>query len=183
MLTAPSPIPGTAVADFVIFPPRWVVAQHTFRPPYYHRNVMSEFMGLIRGVYDAKADGFLPGGASLHSCMTPHGPDTKTFEGATAVEAEQIAHLPKDTLAFMFETYYTPRLTCQAMGAPNIDRNYYQCWVGLKSHFDPSWTPSKAAAAAQSATAGSKVPAGSAVEEAAVLEQQQQSQQRQPNGK
>ncbi|KAL4422217.1 hypothetical protein ABPG77_009692 [Micractinium sp. CCAP 211/92] len=145
VLTAPSAVPGTAVADFVIFPPRWTVAQHTFRPPYYHRNMMSEFMGLIRGVYDAKADGFLPGGASLHSCMTPHGPDTKTFEGATAPEAEQIGHLPRDTLAFMFETYYTPRLTPHAVGAPNIDRNYYQCWLGLKSHFDPEWTPEKAA--------------------------------------
>ncbi|GAB2284443.1 hypothetical protein Dimus_018896 [Dionaea muscipula] len=80
VLTAPTDKPGVALLDFVIFPPRWLVAEHTFRPPYYHRNCMSEFMGLIHGGYEAKADGFLPGGASLHSCMTPHGPDTKTFE-------------------------------------------------------------------------------------------------------
>eukprot|EP00899_Mesostigma_viride_P010042 jgi/Mesvir1/19039/Mv12802-RA.1 len=83
VLTCPSARPGTALADFVVFPPRWTVAEHTFRPPYYHRNTMSEFMGLIRGVYEGKADGFQPGGASLHSCYTPHGPDTATFEVRT----------------------------------------------------------------------------------------------------
>jgi len=136
VLTCPSPIPGTAVADFVIFPPRWTVAQHTFRPPYYHRNTMSEFMGLVRGVYDAKADGFLPGGASLHSCMTPHGPDTSTFECAVGEENEDPAHIPSDSLAFMFETCMVPRLTACAMGAPNIDRDYYCCWLGLRNRFE-----------------------------------------------
>jgi homogentisate 1,2-dioxygenase len=160
VLTAPSAVPGTAVADFVIFPPRWTVAEHTFRPPYYHRNLMSEFMGLVRGQYDAKADGFLPGGASMHLCMTPHGPDTKTFESATAPEAEQIGHLPKDTLAFMFETHYTPRITAHAVAASNIDRNYYQCWLGLKSHFDPTWTPEKAAAAPAGGKPAAVLPAG-----------------------
>lgn len=135
VLTCPSAVPGTALADFVIFPPRWTVAQHTFRPPYYHRNTMSEFMGLVRGVYDAKAEGFLPGGASLHLCMTPHGPDTSTFEKAIGIENESPRHLPKDTLAFMFETSLVPRLTPYALGAPNIDRDYYQCWIGLRSHF------------------------------------------------
>ncbi|KAL6535956.1 hypothetical protein OROHE_012800 [Orobanche hederae] len=85
VLTAPTDRPGVALLDFVIFPPKWLVAEHTFRPPYYHRNCMSEFMGLIHGGYEAKADGFLPGGASLHSCMTPHGPDTKTYEQLSAV--------------------------------------------------------------------------------------------------
>lgn len=144
VLTCPSTVPGTAVADFVIFPPRWVVAQRTFRPPYYHRNYMSEFMGLIRGKYDAKADGFLPGGASLHSCMTPHGPDTKTYEQAVLPGNEDPSHLPSDTLAFMFETNLVPRVTAHALAAPNIDREYYLCWLGLKSHFDPGWA-SKAA--------------------------------------
>ncbi|XP_048235342.1 homogentisate 1,2-dioxygenase isoform X2 [Ricinus communis] len=82
VLTASTDKPGVALLDFVIFPPRWLVAEHTFRPPYYHRNCMSEFMGLIYGGYEAKADGFVPGGASLHSCMTPHGPDTKTYESS-----------------------------------------------------------------------------------------------------
>jgi hypothetical protein len=187
------------VADFVIFPPRWTVAQHTFRPPYYHRNTMNEFMGLITGMYEAKRDGFLPGGsvtagvhaflcacactrvrvcvgvqappkskaargnsvghgksvealcagpvpgrvtsrpslwtvasrsrraggASLHLCMTPHGPDTTTYEAAVSSEAEQPAHLGRDTLAFMFETSMTPRVTPAALGATNIDR-----WAG-----------------------------------------------------
>lgn len=137
VLTCPSSIPGVAVADFVVFPPRWTVSERTFRPPYYHRNTMSEFMGLIRGKYDAKADGFLPGGASLHICMTPHGPDTETFEKAVRPENETPQHLPRDTLAFMFETSAIPRLTPNALSAPNVDKGYYECWLGLKSHFDP----------------------------------------------
>jgi homogentisate 1,2-dioxygenase len=76
-------LPGTANVDFVIFPPRWMVAEHTFRPPWFHRNMMNEFMGLILGQYDAKAEGFLPGGASLHNCMSGHGPDAETFERAS----------------------------------------------------------------------------------------------------
>ena len=203
MLTAKSDTPGVAVADFVIFPPRMAVAANTFRPPYYHRNVMSEFMGLISGMYEAKRDGFLPGedggiwgglllerggrsgmrggvgggrglqtrghavrvlsaalfktapsrcskantnktnrnkgGASLHLCMTPHGPDTATFEAAVAPEAEAPAHLGRDALAFMFETAMTPRVTPAALGATSIDRDYYKCWVGLRSHFDRDW--------------------------------------------
>lgn len=136
VLTCPSAVPGAALADFVIFPPRWTVAEHTFRPPYYHRNVMNEFMGLIRGVYEAKKDGFAPGGASLHLCMTPHGPDTATYEDN--IDEEKTAgpqQLPQDTLAFMFEVNATPRVTAAAMSAPNMDRDYYRCWEGLKSHF------------------------------------------------
>jgi homogentisate 1,2-dioxygenase len=103
---------------------------------------MSEFMGLIRGRYEAKqADGFSPGGASLHSCMTPHGPDAATFERAVGPDNEAPSHLPSDSLAFMFEFSMVPRLTTGALGAPSIDRNYYQCWEGLKSHFDPNWRP------------------------------------------
>lgn len=83
MLTAPSVHPGVAIADFVIFPPRWGVADHTFRPPYYHRNCMSEYMGLIKGSYEAKEGGFQPGGGSLHSMFTPHGPDATCFEKAS----------------------------------------------------------------------------------------------------
>ena len=88
VLTAPSDVPGTATIDFVIFPPRWLVGENTFRPPWYHRNVMTEFMGLLHGVYDAKAEGFLPGGASLHNCMTAHGPDADTWERASARRAQ-----------------------------------------------------------------------------------------------
>jgi homogentisate 1,2-dioxygenase len=102
---------------------------------------MTEFMGLIRGRYDAKADGFLPGGASLHSCMTPHGPDTATFENAVRPDNEAPSMLASDSLAFMFEFSMVPRLTPAALGAPTIDRNYYQCWLGLRSHFDPGWAP------------------------------------------
>ncbi len=79
-----------AACDFVIFPPRWAVGEHTFRPPYYHRNCMSEYMGLIRGVYEAKQEGFVPGGGSLHSCMTPHGPDVDTFEKSTVAELKPV---------------------------------------------------------------------------------------------
>ncbi|KAG2501039.1 hypothetical protein HYH03_000858 [Edaphochlamys debaryana] len=141
VLTVPPLAPGgPPVADFVIFPPRWLVAERTFRPPYYHRNTASEFMGLIRGQYEAKVDGgFLPGGASLHLCMTPHGPDTQTFERASGGSgADAPSHLGHETLAFMFETSAIPRVTPAALGCPNVDRDYYKCWVGLKSHFDPS---------------------------------------------
>ncbi|KAG1652959.1 hypothetical protein FOA52_008495 [Chlamydomonas sp. UWO 241] len=134
VLTAPSPIPGCAVADFVIFPPRVNATKNTFRPPYYHRNIQNEFMGLIKGVYEAKRDGFQPGGASLHLCMTPHGPDTATYEASIKESAEALLKL-EGTLAFMFETHMTPRTTPQALGSPCIDRDYYQCWMGLRKHF------------------------------------------------
>ena len=102
MLTSPTDTPGTANCDFVIFPPRWMVAEHTFRPPFFHRNCMSEFMGLVRGAYDAKADGFVPGGMSLHNCMSAHGPDRATFDKAVAADLQP--QKIDDTLAFMFET-------------------------------------------------------------------------------
>ncbi|KAM3196932.1 hypothetical protein ACQJBY_072556 [Aegilops geniculata] len=138
VLTAPTDKPGVALLDFVIFPPRWLVAENTFRPPYYHRNCMSEFMGLIYGVYEAKADGFLPGGASLHSCMTPHGPDTKTYEATIGRVGGPEANAPtrlSGTLAFMFESALIPRVCRWALESPSRDLDYYQCWIGLKSHF------------------------------------------------
>jgi len=134
VLTCPTTEPGVACADFVIFPPRWSVAEHTFRPPWYHRNCMSEYMGLIRGVYEAKEEGFMPGGASLHSCMTPHGPDTDAFEKATNAPELKPTKLPEDTMAFMFESSYLFHITPWAQNT-NIDKGYYTCWQGLKSHF------------------------------------------------
>ncbi|CAM8891147.1 unnamed protein product [Rhodiola kirilowii] len=136
VLTAPTDKPGVALLDFVIFPPRWLVAEHTFRPPYYHRNCMSEFMGLIHGGYEAKADGFLPGGASLHSCMTPHGPDTKTFEGNIAQCNDSRPQKITNTMAFMFESALIPRICPWALESPFMDHDYYRCWIGLKSHFN-----------------------------------------------
>ncbi|KAI3910088.1 hypothetical protein MKW98_031229 [Papaver atlanticum] len=135
VLTAPTDKPGVALLDFVIFPPRWLVAEHTFRPPYYHRNCMSEFMGLIYGKYEAKADGFLPGGASLHSCMTPHGPDTNTFETTVGHGTDETPSKITETMAFMFESSLIPRVCPWALESPRMDHNYYQCWMGLKSHF------------------------------------------------
>jgi len=133
VLTAPSEIAGTANLDFVIFPPRWMVAEHTFRPPYFHRNIMSEYMGLIFGVYDAKSEGFVPGGASLHNCMSGHGPDAATFEqaGSAALEPRYVA----DTLAFMFETRFVLHPSAAAMEAPQLQRDYWRCWQGLKKNF------------------------------------------------
>ncbi len=133
VLTSPSDTPGTANMDFVIFPPRWVVAEHTFRPPWFHRNVMSEFMGLIHGTYDAKAEGFLPGGASLHNCMSGHGPDAETF--AKARRADLKAHKITDTLAFMFESRFVFRPTKFAMKAKELQADYFECWQGLKNNF------------------------------------------------
>jgi homogentisate 1,2-dioxygenase len=134
VLTSPSDTPGTANLDFVIFPPRWLVAQDTFRPPWFHRNVASEFMGLVHGAYDAKAEGFAPGGASLHNCMSGHGPDAATFEKASTADLSKPEAI-RDTMAFMFETRAVIRPTQQALDAPHRQRDYQQCWAGLKKHF------------------------------------------------
>jgi homogentisate 1,2-dioxygenase len=133
VLTSPSERPGTANADFVIFPPRWLVGENTFRPPWFHRNVMSEFMGLVRGVYDAKAEGFVPGGASLHSCFTSHGPDRETYDVASSAELRP--HKVDDTLAFMFETRFPIVPTVQAMAATNLQTGYDDVWNGIERHF------------------------------------------------
>ena len=133
VLTSPSPVTGTANADFVIFPPRWIVAENTFRPPWYHRNVMSEFMGLVRGAYDGKAAGFLPGGASLHNCMTPHGPDAATF-AAASIAALAPTYLD-DTLAFMFESSLVIEPTPFALGTPERQLDYADCWRTLEKKF------------------------------------------------
>jgi homogentisate 1,2-dioxygenase len=135
VLTSLSDTPGTANMDFVIFPPRWLVAEHTFRPPYFHRNVASEFMGLIEGAYDAKAGGFAPGGASLHNCMSGHGPDAASFEKASAADTGKPDHI-MNTMAFMFETRKVIRPTQQALDAPQLQQDYYQCWQGIAKHFD-----------------------------------------------
>jgi homogentisate 1,2-dioxygenase len=133
VLTAPSDLPGAATIDFVIFPPRWLVGEDTFRPPWFHRNVMTEFMGLLEGVYDAKAEGFLPGGASLHNCMTAHGPDAETW--ARASSAELKPHKVEDTMAFMFESRYAMRLTRYAVESSELQHDYFEGWQGLEKHF------------------------------------------------
>ncbi|HEX6632561.1 MAG TPA: homogentisate 1,2-dioxygenase [Usitatibacter sp.] len=129
VLTSPSETPGTANVDFVIFPPRWVVAERTFRPPWFHRNVMSELMGLVRGTYDAKREGFLPGGVSLHNAMSAHGPDRASH--AAAVSANLEPQFLGDTLAFMFESRYLFEPTAWAMRSPQIDREYDKAWEGF----------------------------------------------------
>jgi homogentisate 1,2-dioxygenase len=129
VLTSPSDTPGTANCDFVIFPPRWLVMEDTFRPPWYHRNVMSEFMGLIYGEYDAKPEGFKPGGASLHNAMVPHGPDRDAFERASSAELKP--QKLDNTLAFMFESRYCLVPTDYAMTSPAFDARYANCWDGL----------------------------------------------------
>jgi homogentisate 1,2-dioxygenase len=133
VLTAPSDLAGAANIDFVIFPPRWLVAEDTFRPPWYHRNVMTEFMGLLHGVYDAKAEGFLPGGASLHNCMSAHGPDAETWRRATA--AALAPHKIEDTMAFMFESRFAMRLTRYAAESAELQHDYFEGWQGLERHF------------------------------------------------
>jgi homogentisate 1,2-dioxygenase len=130
VLTSPSDTPGTANCDFVIFPPRWLVAEHTFRPPYFHRNVMSEFMGLVRGEYDAKAGGFLPGGASLHNCMSAHGPDKASYDQAVAAKLEPVKLA--DTLAFMFETRFVLEPTAAGLTSPTLQSDYDQAWAGFE---------------------------------------------------
>jgi homogentisate 1,2-dioxygenase len=134
VMTAPSGEEGTANVDFVIFPERWSVAEHSFRPPWYHMNIMSEFMGLIYGQYDAKPQGFVPGGMSLHNCMLPHGPDKEAFEKASSVELRP--HKLTNTLAFMFETRYPQHLTKYAASLPSLQPDYADCWQGLDKRFD-----------------------------------------------
>jgi homogentisate 1,2-dioxygenase len=133
VMTAPSGEEGTANVDFVIFPERWSVAEHSFRPPWYHMNIMSEFMGLIYGQYDAKPDGFVPGGISLHNCMLPHGPDATAFEKASSVELKPVKLT--NTLAFMFETRFPQHLTSYAASVETLQTDYIDCWSGLDKKF------------------------------------------------
>lgn len=137
VLTSPGEMEGQANVDFVIFPPRWMVAQNTFRPPYFHRNLMSEYMGLIHGVYDAKpGGGFEPGGGSLHNCMLPHGPETKAYEAA--IEGELKPHYLDKTLAFMFESAYVYRPSNFAMSGGLLQGNYADCWQDMPKTFKPN---------------------------------------------
>ncbi|MGA5422298.1 homogentisate 1,2-dioxygenase [Streptomyces lavendulocolor] len=135
VLTSPSDTPGLAGVDFVVFAPRWLVGEDTFRPPYFHRNVMSEYMGLIEGAYDAKAEGFVPGGGSLHNMMSAHGPDRETFDRASA--ADLVPQRIDDGLAFMFETRWPITATGQAAEADHLQRGYDDVWQGLERHFRP----------------------------------------------
>ncbi|NNG21547.1 homogentisate 1,2-dioxygenase [Telluria aromaticivorans] len=134
VLHAPSDTPGVSTLDFVIFPPRWLAGEDTFRPPWFHRNVASEFMGLVHGAYDAKADGFNPGGASLHNCMSGHGPDAATFDKASSSDTSR-PHKVADTMAFMFETRHVIVPTPYALASPQRQADYQQCWAGIRKNF------------------------------------------------
>ncbi len=134
VLTAPSGVEGTANIDFVLFRERWMVAEHTFRPPWYHKNIMSELMGNIYGVYDAKPKGFVPGGMSLHNMMLPHGPDRNAFEGAS--NAELKAEKLDNTMSFMFETRFPQQMTAFAAKEAPLQDDYIDCWTSLEKKFD-----------------------------------------------
>jgi len=135
VLTSPSETPGTANVDFVCFPDRWTVAENTFRPPWYHMNVMSEFMGLIYGQYDAKPEGFVPGGFSLHNTMLPHGPDVDAFEKASQAELKPVKLT--NTLAFMFETRFMQRVTRYAAESTALQKDYADYGMKLRKRFTP----------------------------------------------
>jgi homogentisate 1,2-dioxygenase len=135
VLTSASGEAGVANCDFVIFPDRWLVEEDTFRPPWYHRNVMSEYMGLIYGAYDAKEEGFVPGGASLHNQMSAHGPDQDAFDKAS--NAELKPQKLSGTMAFMFESRYIIRPTTFAMECPQLQKAYNDVWEGLRKNFVP----------------------------------------------
>jgi len=134
VLQSPSDTPGVDTLDFVIFPPRWLAGEDTFRPPWFHRNVASEFMGLVHGAYDAKAEGFVPGGASLHNCMSGHGPDAATFDKASNADTSQPAKVA-NTMAFMFETRNVLCPTAQALASPQLQGSYHECWAGIRKNF------------------------------------------------
>ena len=136
VLHSASDTAGVSNIDFVIFPPRILAMQDTFRPPWFHRNIASEFMGLVHGQYDAKAGGFLPGGSSLHNSMTGHGPDAETFEKASTADISR-PHVVTDTMAFMFETRFVWRPTPYALQGAELQPDYYRAWAGLRKNFDP----------------------------------------------
>ena len=136
VLHAASDTPGVSSIDFVIFPPRILAMQDTFRPPWFHRNIASEFMGLVHGAYDAKAEGFVPGGASLHNSMSGHGPDAATFEKASHADLSK-PDVITGTMAFMFETRCVLRPTRHAMQSPQLQQDYYRCWQGIQKNFTP----------------------------------------------
>lgn len=134
VLSAPSGVEGTANVDFVLFRDRWSVAENTFRPPWYHKNVMSELMGNIHGQYDAKPEGFIPGGMSLHNMMLPHGPDKAAFEAASNAKLEP--QKLENTMSFMFETRFPQHLTKFAACEAPLQDDYIDCWVDLEKKFD-----------------------------------------------
>ncbi|WP_375508889.1 homogentisate 1,2-dioxygenase [uncultured Caballeronia sp.] len=134
VLQSPSDTPGVHSLDFVVFPPRWLVAEDTFRPPWFHRNIASEFMGLVHGVYDAKEEGFLPGGCSLHNCMSGHGPDAETFRKASDSDTTKPQRVDK-TMAFMFETPRVIKPTAYALETSQLQALYFECWQGLEKSF------------------------------------------------
>ena len=133
VLTSPSSEIGVANCDFVIFPDRWLVQENTFRPPWFHRNIMSEFMGLCFGQYDAKEEGFVPGGASLHNQMSAHGPDAEAFEKASNAELKPMKL--SGTMAFMFESRYIIRPTEYAMETSELQHEYFEVWQKLPKNF------------------------------------------------
>jgi len=137
VLHSPGETPAASNIDFVVFPPRWLTMENTFRPPWFHRNVANEYMGLIRGTYDAKSEGFVPGGGSLHNCMSGHGPDSATFARASAADTRLPVHI-EDTMAFMFETRSVLKPSRAALsGVPPLQSDYQSCWLDLAKHFDP----------------------------------------------
>ncbi len=134
VLTAPSGVEGTANIDFVLFRERWLPAENTFRPPWYHKNIMSELMGNIFGIYDAKPEGFVPGGLSLHNMMLPHGPDQQAFEGGSNAPDEPVRL--SDTMSFMFETRFPQHLTEFAATEAPLQDDYIDCWDTIVKKFD-----------------------------------------------
>jgi len=135
VLHSASDTPGVSSIDFVIFPPRILAMQDTFRPPWFHRNIASEFMGLVHGAYDAKAEGFSPGGASLHNSMSGHGPDAGTFDKASRADLAK-PDVISDTMAFMFETRLVWTPTRHAIESAQLQPEYFRCWQGLQKHFN-----------------------------------------------
>ncbi len=135
VLTSSSDVPGRANADFVIFPPRWMVAEDTFRPPWFHRNVMSECMGLIQGAYEAKADGFAPGAMSVHNLMAGHGPDVASWRAASTAELKP--HKIEGTMAFMIESCWPFRPTGFAMETEALQKDYDLAWGGFRKAILP----------------------------------------------
>ena len=92
---------------------------------------MTEFMGNIAGEYDAKGKGFGPGCSSLHSTMTPHGPDAESYEKFVQSEQKPFK-IVEGNYSFMFESGYMLKTTSFAMDDfLEVQKDYYKCWEDL----------------------------------------------------
>jgi homogentisate 1,2-dioxygenase len=137
VLTCPLDDHGNNMADVLVFSGRWEVAEHTFRPPYYHRNVATEFSYIV--ALPEPYSGFEKGAYFLSPSMTPHGISGRAHR--QALEADDAPRrLPDGSIWVMFETALGLRLTPWAMASGNRDDAYHELWTDMPATFSPPGT-------------------------------------------